>query len=188
MRYLVKQLLLTIIINQSTFVQDKLLHVLSFKTKHYICFIPLTKSSKQGCYRAGHEGKLGAGDTAALILNHSITCRLVVSFTLPPLYLPEMSHRCRLIEWLGGLQSRSRTFAEGTKFLPASPRESYHDVRSPCSTVDTIPTTQSLFQKNFLIQWTLELRPAWHTNNLGYYQNFSFDLRTKSWVTTRMPV
>ena len=38
------------------------------------------------------------------------------------------------------------------------------------------------------IQWTLELRPAWHTNNLGYDQNFSFDLRPKSWVTTRMPV
>jgi hypothetical protein len=29
-----------------------------------------------------------------------------------------------------------------------------------------------------LIQWTLGLRPAWHTNNsLGYNQNFSFDLR-----------
>ena len=38
------------------------------------------------------------------------------------------------------------------------------------------------------IQWTLELRPAWQTNNLGYDQNFSFDLRPKSWVTTRMPV
>ena len=38
------------------------------------------------------------------------------------------------------------------------------------------------------IQWTLELRPAWHTNNLGYDQNFSFDLQPKSWVTTRMPV
>jgi hypothetical protein len=38
------------------------------------------------------------------------------------------------------------------------------------------------------VQWTLELRPAWHTNNLGYYQNFRFDLRPKSWVTTRMPV
>jgi hypothetical protein len=37
-------------------------------------------------------------------------------------------------------------------------------------------------------QWTLELRPAWHTNNLGYNKNFSFDLRPKSWVTTRMPV
>jgi hypothetical protein len=32
-----------------------------------------------------------------------------------------------------------------------------------------------------LIQWTLELRPAWHTNNLGYEQNyFCFDLRPKS--------
>ena len=40
----------------------------------------------------------------------------------------------------------------------------------------------------FHIQWTLELRPAWHTNDLGYDQNFSFDLRPKSWVTTRMPV
>jgi hypothetical protein len=29
------------------------------------------------------------------------------------------------------------------------------------------------------IQWTLELRPAWHTNNLGYDQNFSFELTTK---------
>jgi hypothetical protein len=38
------------------------------------------------------------------------------------------------------------------------------------------------------IQWTLELRPAWHTNNLGYDQNFSFDSRPMSWVTTRMPV
>ena len=37
-------------------------------------------------------------------------------------------------------------------------------------------------------QWTLQLRQAWHTNNLGYDQNFSFDLRPKSWVTTRMPV
>jgi hypothetical protein len=27
------------------------------------------------------------------------------------------------------------------------------------------------------VQWTLELRPAWHKNNLGYDQNFSFDLR-----------
>jgi hypothetical protein len=27
------------------------------------------------------------------------------------------------------------------------------------------------------IHWTLELRPAWHTNNLGYDQNFSLDLR-----------
>jgi hypothetical protein len=25
------------------------------------------------------------------------------------------------------------------------------------------------------VQWTLKLRPAWHTNNLGYDQNFSFD-------------
>jgi hypothetical protein len=33
-----------------------------------------------------------------------------------------------------------------------------------------------------------ELRPAWHTNNLSYDQNFSFVLRTKSGVTTRMPV
>jgi hypothetical protein len=32
------------------------------------------------------------------------------------------------------------------------------------------------------------LRPAWHTNNLGYDQNFGFDLRPKSWVTSRMPV
>jgi hypothetical protein len=37
------------------------------------------------------------------------------------------------------------------------------------------------------IQWTLELRPPWHTNNLGYdHRHFSFDLRPKSWVTTRM--
>jgi hypothetical protein len=40
----------------------------------------------------------------------------------------------------------------------------------------------------FYIQWTLELRPAWHMNNLGYDQNFSFDLQPKSWVMTRMPV
>jgi hypothetical protein len=33
------------------------------------------------------------------------------------------------------------------------------------------------------LQWTLELRPAWHTNILGYDQNISFDLRPKSWVT-----
>ena len=38
------------------------------------------------------------------------------------------------------------------------------------------------------IQWTLELRPAWHKNNLGYDQNFSFDLRPKSGVMTLMPV
>jgi hypothetical protein len=39
------------------------------------------------------------------------------------------------------------------------------------------------------IQWTLELRPDWHTNNfLGYDKQNSFDLRPKSWVTTRMPV
>jgi hypothetical protein len=38
------------------------------------------------------------------------------------------------------------------------------------------------------VQWTLELRPVWHTKHLGYEQNFSFDLRPKSWVTTRMPV
>jgi hypothetical protein len=38
------------------------------------------------------------------------------------------------------------------------------------------------------IRWTLELRPAWHTNNFSYDQNFSFDLRPHSWVTTRMPL
>jgi hypothetical protein len=57
-------------------------------------------------------------------------------------------------------------------------------VRWPCGT-----TLLSLgrFSWNY-IQWTLELRPAWHTNNLGYDQSFSFDLRPKSWVKTRMPV
>jgi hypothetical protein len=39
-----------------------------------------------------------------------------------------------------------------------------------------------------LVQWTLELRQTWHKNNLGNDQNFSFDLRPKSWVMTRMPV
>jgi hypothetical protein len=41
---------------------------------------------------------------------------------------------------------------------------------------------------SYHIQWTLELWPAWHMNNLGCDQNFGFDLRPKSWVTTRMLV
>jgi hypothetical protein len=44
------------------------------------------------------------------------------------------------------------------------------------------------YQHVSYVQGTLELRPAWHRNNLGYDQNFSFDLRPKCWVTTRMPV
>jgi hypothetical protein len=31
--------------------------------------------------------------------------------------------------------------------------------------------------KNLLLQWTRVLLPAWHTTNLGYDQNFCFDLR-----------
>ena len=48
------------------------------------------------------------------------------------------------------------------------------------------PETECLKESRYTIhcvymaQWTLELRPAWHTNNLGYVQNFSFDLRPKS--------
>jgi hypothetical protein len=29
------------------------------------------------------------------------------------------------------------------------------------------------------LQWTLELRPAWHKNNLGYYKNLF-------WLTTKV--
>jgi hypothetical protein len=32
-----------------------------------------------------------------------------------------------------------------------------------------------IYSEKKLLQWTFELRTAWHTNNLSYDQNFSFD-------------